>query len=103
VAGGLILQTATVVRGRRLRGRSFVSPLSQASVAGNIPPSGLNANLDAMGVALLTISPPAANPLVVWSRPTKNPAGGVFPDGVSSPALSSQHALKYFTLRSRLN
>lgn len=103
VAGGLILNTGLVVSGRRLRGRLFISPLSQASEVGNTPPAGLSANLDAMGVALLTVSPPAANPLCIWHRPHKNPAGGVFPDGSESAALSAQHAIKYFTLRSRLN
>jgi len=99
VAGGLVFSTGGIVNNRRVRGRLFISPLSQASMAGVTPPAGLGANLDAMGVALLTVSPPAANPLVIWHRPSSPTAT----DGSSHPALGSIHATKYFTLRSRLN
>lgn len=97
VMGGLELDTATVLNNHRLRGRLFIGPLSQASMAGNAPPGALGANLDAMGVALITISPPATNPLVVWHRPVNHANGQDF------PVLSAVHATKFFTLRSRLN
>jgi hypothetical protein len=66
-------------------------------MAGNSPPAGLGANLDAMGTAIIGVSPPLTNPLVVWHRPVAHAGGADF------PVASAVHSTKYFTLRSRLN
>jgi hypothetical protein len=99
VMGGLVLDTLAVINGRRLRGHLNLGPLSSASVSGATPPASLNTNLDAFGVALIGASPPLSNPLVVWHRPSSPGAS----DGSDHDCLATQHASKYFTLRSRLN
>lgn len=105
VAGGLELFTADVADNRRIRGRLFVSPLRAGETATISPSAGLNSGLDAMGVALVTVSPPATPPLVIWHRPVFDPAPphAVTRTGSQFNVLSSGHATKFFTLRSRLN
>jgi hypothetical protein len=96
VAAGLELDTQGVVHGHRLRGRTFVSPVSNLFSNNLLPPAGVNTAIDAMGVALITVTPPAAvAPLVVWSRPSTGRAG------TALPVLGTTHATKWFSLRSR--
>jgi hypothetical protein len=96
VAAGLILDTQGVVSGKRLRGHMDVSPLVAAALGTVLPPAGVNSAIDAMGVALITVTPPAAvAPLVVWSRPKVGRAGAAL------PVKAATHAQKWFSLRSR--
>lgn len=95
VAGGIQLLTQTFISGRRLRGHINISPLQQASVNILAPSVGTMNALAAMGVALVTISPPAVPPLVVWRRPIPGRAGGM------GAVTTSAAATKWFSLRSR--
>jgi len=96
VAGGLVLDTGTVVNGRRLRGRLFISPLAQAAQQGVTPPAGTITAINAMGVALIGATPPFATaPCVVWRRPTTSTAG------LTRNVISATIAGKWFVLRSR--
>jgi hypothetical protein len=96
VQAGLILDTQGVVNGKRLRGHMDVGPLVAAALGTVLPPAGVNTAIDAMGVALITVTPPAAvAPLVVWSRPRVGHAGAAL------PVLATTHAQKWFSLRSR--
>lgn len=101
VAGGLIYSASVVINGRRLVGRTNISPLRAGETATVSPSAGLNSGIDAMGVALLTISPPASIPLVVWHRPTRLTPTSPLANGAEYPALTSTHAGKFFALRSR--
>jgi hypothetical protein len=96
VAAGLVYETGSIVNGRRLRGRSFLSPLSHTAVAGTIPPAGTVTNVNAMGVALIGATPPLSPlPHVVWSRPKPGVNGSLH------PSLAATCAAKFFVLRSR--
>jgi Zn-dependent protease len=96
VAAGLVYDTGVILGSRRLRGRSFLSPLSHTAVAGTIPPAGTVTNVNAMGVALITATPPAAvAPHVVWHRPKPGDPGQIF------PTKSALCAAKFFVIRSR--
>jgi hypothetical protein len=102
VMAGLVLNTNTVVDGRRLRGRINVGPVGSGSTNAPVPPTGVNTAINAMGVALVTVSPPALTaPIVVWHRPKVDESGTVVRLGSSSPVLSAGVATKWFTLRSR--
>jgi hypothetical protein len=107
VMGGLILDTSSVVGGRKLRARSFLGPLAVGFTASPAPSAPLLTNVAAVGVALVTVTPPAAStPLVAWQRPRKArtlPTPLPARPGVAVPVLSSRAAVKFFTLRSRLN
>jgi len=105
VAGGLELFTSDVADGRRVRGRSFINPLVSAQTATATPSAGLNSALDAMGVAIVTVSPPATPALCIWHRPKfdPDPPHALIRAGSQFNVLSSGHATKFFTLRSRLN
>ena len=101
VMGGLELFTANVVNGRRIRGHVNLGPLSVSFTQTPTPPAGLNTNIDATGVAWVTISPPATPALQVWHRPRVFTPGSPPTGGQNFDVLSSGHATKYFTLRSR--
>jgi len=102
VAGGLELFTADVVDGRRVRGRSNIGPLCATFTGSILPPTGLNTALDAMGVALVTVSPPATPPLVIWHRPVFNKVTHtLIRPGTNWQVTSSSHASKFFSIRSR--
>ena len=104
VMAGLILNTNTVVDGRRLRGRLNIGPLASTMANQPSPPGGVVTAVNAFGVALVTVSPPAATaPVRVWHRPVRNSSGVITRLGSSSDVVSSQIAGKWFTLRSRLN
>lgn len=95
VAAGLELNTGTIVAGRRLRGRSFISPLPVAFAGLQAPNSSVLTTVQAYGVALVGASPPLALPLTVWSRPTATRLGS------SAQCTSTSVAPGWFVLRSR--
>lgn len=102
VSAGLVLLTSTIIRGRRLRGRINVSPLVSAQTGTVLPSAALNAALVSFGTALLTASPPATPPLVVWSRPVRDPVTHAITTlGSQFVANGSTPAAKFFSLRSR--
>lgn len=105
VAGGLELFTNDVADKHRIKGRLFISPLVSANTVTVTPSAGTNSGLDAMGVALVTVSPPATPALCVWHRPIFGPppARTLLRAGSQFNVMSSGHATKFFTLRSRLN
>jgi hypothetical protein len=107
VMGGLIMDTGFVVGGRKLRSRSNFGPVIASQTSSPVPLAALQNNIAAVGVALVTVSPPAvATPLVAWSRPRKArtlPTPLPARPGTSVAILSSRAATKWFTLRSRLN
>lgn len=90
---GLLLNTATVVNGRILRGRSFLGPLTPdaAGSSGTIG-SGARTALLAGGAALLAVS---AVDLAVWHRP-QNGSGGI---AVACTGVGASE--KVWVLRSR--
>lgn len=96
VAAGLTLDTGQIINGKRLRGRTFISPLPLGNTGSATPPTGLVTGVNAMGVALVTTTPTStSNQLVVWRRPKGAAAG------LSRKVLSSVTAPKYFSIRSR--
>lgn len=97
VAAGLVWDTTVISNNRRLRGRTFISPLYGGTVGAPTPPAALVTALAAYSTQLLTASPPATAPASVWHRPGGALAGTSFPILVGTPAA------KWFTLRSRLN
>jgi hypothetical protein len=104
VQAGLILNTSTVVDNHRLRGRLNIGPISSGNTNSPVPGAGVNTAVAAMGVALVTVSPPAATaPVAVWHRPVVSDTGTVTRTGSAFAVTSSQAAAKWFTLRSRLN
>jgi hypothetical protein len=103
VAGGIVWDTTVIVANRRLRGRTFVSPLFGGAVGAGAPVAPLPANLAAYSTALLTASPPATAPAAVWSRPIAAGKPGGPRAGSSFPILVGTAASKWYTLRSRLN
>lgn len=62
--------TSTVVRGRRLKGRSFIVPMAQAAFdsSGTLSSATVTNHL-AAGAALIAGAAALSSPLVVWSRP----------------------------------
>jgi hypothetical protein len=102
LAGGLQLHTADVVRGRRVIGRLFIGPLCATNTGNVVPPAGVGTAIAAMGVALVTVSPPATPPLRVWSRPVFDKVThALIHGGANFDVLTSSAATKYFTIRSR--
>lgn len=96
VAAGLVLDTGTVINGRRLKGRNFLNPLIATQTSALTPPTSLVTAVNAFGVALITATPPAATaPHVVWRRPKLGNAG------VIRPTLTAVISPKWFVLRSR--
>lgn len=95
VAAGLELNTAGIVSGRRVRGRSFISPLP-AAFAGLVAPNpSVLTTVQAYGVALIGVAPPLLLPLCVWSRPTSTRVG------TAHTVTSTSVAPSWFVLRSR--
>jgi len=87
--------TATVVNGRRLRGRLFIpGPTEAANTTTGVPSSGYTTDLTAGGATLFT---PGAttSAAVIWHRPT-NGAGGA-----SSLINSASASPNWSVLRSR--
>lgn len=68
VAALMTWKTSVFLEGRRLAGRTFISPLGGQVSAGQIPP-GMQTGLQAAGVALLGPGAVSDVNLVVWRRP----------------------------------
>lgn len=101
VQPGLILSTADIAEGRRVKGRSFLGPIIGSQTNVPLPTTALNNSLDAFGVALITVSPDTADPYcAVWHRPVIT-GGVVTRIGSSHRVLSATHATKFWVLRSR--
>lgn len=95
VALGIVWDTATILGGRRLKGRTFIAPLSTSIVNQLLPPASANTQLNAYRDALIGATPPLANPAVVWHRPVNGAGGGAFTILTGSPGT------KWFSIRSR--
>jgi hypothetical protein len=87
--------TATVVNGRQLKGRHFISPIREASQSFSAPTSADRTNIIAAATAMLT-GTTAGDP-VVWHRP--NPATGQL--GLSGFVTAYDVSFKWGVLRSR--
>lgn len=107
VMAGAVLDTGVVVDRRKLRGRVFVGPLQNGSSSSLLPAPAVLAAVNAFTLALLTAAPlSAASPCVVWQRPRLAKVGPppvTARLGVSFIAITGPAALKWYTLRSRLN
>jgi len=87
--------TATVIGGRRVRGRLFVpGPVEADNTASGLPLAAYSSDLTSAGGSLFTPGATASD-AVIWHRPTGG-AGGASPDITSSAA-----ALVWSVLRSR--
>lgn len=96
-AVGVRWLTNTFDGGRRLRGRTFVSPIGSQATDFPTPQAAEVTLVNAYVAAVLTGTVPAATaPLVVWSRPS--PGGS---DGFSGAVTSGAIAPQFFQLRSR--
>lgn len=73
VAAVLTWDTGSVIAGKRVRGRTFVSPLQGGYTQTVGTNSSVITGLNAVGVAMIGVTPPLSLPLQVWSRPV--PAG----------------------------
>ena len=95
VAMLLRLSTGTFIRGRRLVGRVYVSPLESASIAGNgRPDAGSVATLN--GIYAYATSLLASGDLwVVWHRPKAGVGGSV------APIIAASAGEKFAVLKSR--
>lgn len=92
----LSINTNNFVGGRRVAGRSFINPLTEAAVASGVASVATIASIT--GAAILRItpsSPPTGSFPVVWKRPV-NGAGGS-----DWPVVAFSMAPKLATLRSR--
>lgn len=81
--------TGTVLDGHRLRGRTFIVPLSGSAFDGD--GSILTALLGGIRAAADSFIVAAANNFVIWHRP--RPAGTVNRKGVVLPARAGGHAI----------
>lgn len=95
IAGNASLLTSTFVRGRRVRGRSYVSPLASGCMdsAGQFTAAKLAVLLT--GLTHLMEDDTGDPPLVVWHRPS--PAGA----GSAAPVTDVAVPAKLAVLRSR--
>lgn len=97
-ASGAVIswQTATIRKGRRIRGRTFLVPLSGASFtgAGRIGPNSVE-NIQQAANAL--VNPAGLNTFGVWARPSAKGAS----DGVWAPARAARTSDLPAVLRSR--
>lgn len=92
----LQINTASFVAGRRVGGRSFINPLTEAAVASGSASVATIASIT--GAAILRItpsSPPTASFPIVWKRPVNGAGGSVW------PVVAFSMPSKLATLRSR--
>lgn len=85
VAMGLLrFQTGGIVNGHRVRGRTFIPGLTEASsTAGQVDPAALSDLTDA------AVQLAAAGQMVVWSRPLKDSGGSTLRPGSAHPITAS--------------
>ena len=94
VAALLRLNTSVIILGRRLKGRSYISPLTEGAIAsGTIAVATITGIVGA--ATNLTAVTPTLSALQVWRRPVNGAGGTVAP--VTSITIPSKVA----TLRSR--
>jgi hypothetical protein len=95
-ASGLSLNfsTSTVAAGRVVRGRMFLSPMSQAADANGTPTAAGIASANALGAALVGSGTPVIVQ-IVWHRPKL----GV--GGVAAPVVGHSVSDRFSVLRSR--
>jgi hypothetical protein len=92
--------TSTVVRGRRLRGRTFLVPMNSSAydTSGTIS-SGLKTNLEGAAAAMVSA---LGSTFRIWSRPLRNPTtGAITANGTNSAVTSSRVPDLAVSLRSR--
>ena len=94
VAALLRLNTSVIIAGRRLKGRSFISPLTEGAVASGTVAVATITGLVGAATALTAVTPTLST-LVIWRRPV-NGAGGA-----TAPVTSITVPSKVATLRSR--
>lgn len=94
-AGNAQLLTSSFVRGRRVRGRSYVSPLASGCVDANGQFTAAKAAVLLTGLTKLKDDIPGSPPLVVWHRKNPQEDGAVY--SVTSVAVPAKLAV----LRSR--
>jgi hypothetical protein len=99
-AGLIVLNTGFIVRGRRLVGRRFISPLSTAAIAATgVPTAAAVTAMAAAGQALRTTVVTAVTSRV-WSRPLF--INGVFQaNGTSANHIGETARAKVASIRSR--
>ena len=95
VAQGIVWSTGQVIRGRRVIGRTFLSPLSATFLGNLVPPANAITQAGNFAGALIgTVGTTDPWPLV-WARPT------VSAPGAAPQITAGAGALSWFTLRSR--
>lgn len=88
-------QTGTIIDGRRLKGRTFISPVSDSTNIDGLTTSASRATIAAAANAMITGS--TSSFPVVWHRPKlPGPFGGTI-----APTTSFSVGSNYATLRSR--
>ncbi len=98
---GLILDTGTIVNGRRLKGHANLGPVAASFTNFETPPTSLATAVNAFGVALIGATPPLATaPCVVWRRP-KMSGGVITTAGLFRAATGAVASPQWFVLRSR--
>ena len=94
VAALLRLNTSVIIAGRKLKGRSFISPLTEGAVASGTVATATITGLIGAATALTAVAP-TLSALVIWRRPV-NGAGGA-----QAVVTSITVPSKVATLRSR--
>ena len=87
--------TSVVLAGRRLVGRTFLSPVSATFLGNLIPPPAAGTQALLFANSMIGTVGTTPNPLMVWHRPKLG--GG----GVSAVATTATSPQKWFVLRSR--
>lgn len=96
VAALLQLNTASFFSGRRIQGRSFISPLTEAAILGGVVPVATVSTITGSALTNLTPgAPPTSSALQVWRRPR-----GATP-GASYIVTAFAVPVKTATLKSR--
>lgn len=93
-------QTAGIVRGRRVQGRTFIVPLhgQEYDTDGSLVASFVAA-LNTAAATLVGLNPPQG--ILVWSRPVRDAQGNITAVGSSHLMTGSRVRDKVATLRSR--
>lgn len=96
-ATAILLQhnTGVIVNGRRIRGRSFLSPTATAVMTSGLPSAAISTTITTAANVMITGATSSAP--VVWSRPLPLGAGAGFATPTTAFAVGTQFAV----LRSR--
>jgi hypothetical protein len=101
VAACLTWDSGSVISGRRLRGRTFVSPIQGGYTQTIGTNSSVITGLNAVGVAMIGATPPLAIPLQVWKRPKKDASGAILVPGSIADVMVAYTGSVWAVLRSR--